>query len=305
MYSTIIVGWDASEGARDALALAATLRAPDGTVIAACIYDDEASGSPAAEDAERQPDDVATAERAHELLAEAGPDAAWLGTVAVAAASATDGLGALVTQRDASLLVIGSSRHARPGRVHTGCVGRSVLRHPPCAVALPPKSFHHHARAPRRVGVAFDGSHQLSAVPEAAALASSLSAGLHLLCVVPPLATWARSAGEFAGYEWDVIASQYHDHFRQLLDQALADLDDAPATARLVEDQPLSKVLADEAHGLDLLVLGVPASGALRRIFAGDTTGAVLSATCPVLMIADQPVATGAGTVGDGEPIRA
>jgi nucleotide-binding universal stress UspA family protein len=142
-------------------------------------------------------------------------------------------------------------------------------------------------------------------VAEAAALARSLTAGLHLLCVVPPLASWARSAGEFTGYEWDATSTQYHDHFHQLLDQAIADLDDTPETARLVEDQPLSRTLAGAAQGLDLLVLGVPASGALRRIFAGDTAGAVLSATCPVLVIADQPVATDPGTVGDGEPIRA
>lgn len=305
MYSTIVVGWDASEGARDALALAALLRAPDGTAIAACVYHDEASGSPAAEDAGRQPVDVATAERARELLAATGPNATWLETVAVSAASATDGLCALVTQRNASLLVIGSSRHARPGRVHTGCVGRSVLRHPPCAVALPPSGFRHHARAPRSVGVAFDGAHQLSAVSDAAALARSLTAGLHLLCVVPPLPTWARSAGESAGYEWDVISSQHRNHFRHLLDQATADLDDAPATARLLEGQPLANVLAAETQGLDLLVLGVPASGVLRRIFAGDTAGAVLSATCPVLVIADPPMATDPGAVGDGEPVRA
>ena len=38
MYRKILVGYDGREAGRDALALAASLRAPDGVVIAACVY---------------------------------------------------------------------------------------------------------------------------------------------------------------------------------------------------------------------------------------------------------------------------
>ena len=116
MYWTIVVGWDDSEQARDALALARVLRAADGVVIAACVHPRPGPGGGRVRDR-------AVAESAEETLrgARAEVTEQWLDTRAVAGMSAAHGLHRLVEEEGADLVVVGSSRG---GRERSG-VGRN------------------------------------------------------------------------------------------------------------------------------------------------------------------------------------
>lgn len=292
MYRKIVVGWDATDAAHDALALAGMLRPADGTVTAACVYAEPQTAAQTARLGSAPSDGVATLERAEAVLADAqtavGADAAWLETVAVSGRSVAHELHMLADNRGASLLTVGSSRHGSPGRVHAGGIGRRLLKGPPCTLAFPPKDFRRHARAPRIVAVAFDGSHQLAAVDEGAELARALGGALRLLCVVPALSRSARVMSEDDGYDWNEVSSRHRARFRQLLDQAAAGLSELPSTAQLLQGRPMPELLAEAAEGVDLFVIGAPASGALQRVLAGVTAGAVVSAPCPVLVIPAQ-----------------
>jgi nucleotide-binding universal stress UspA family protein len=295
MHQDIIVGWDGSEGARDALALARLLHAGDGAITAAYVH-----STPGSEPCAGLP----APEQASAILAEARAmaetDRQEIATEAVESIAAADGLIALAGAREASLLVLGSSRHGPEGRVHTGGVGRRLIGAPPCALALPPRGFHKRAHRADCVAVVFDGAHQLRAVTEAAALARSVGAGLRVFCVVPELARWARDAGDHAGYAWENVSRQHHDHYRDLLEQAVADLDPVPATARLVEGPFTPAALADTTRGVDLLVTGPPATGALERLVAGVAGGTVHSAQCPVLVCARVTHGAGPGSIAGG-----
>ncbi len=290
MYRKIVVGWDGTEAARDALALAGMLRAPDGTVTAACVYAEPGPpGRPAAQ--ELAPDGVGTRDHAEELLAVAQAavpaDTAWLETVAIRGRSAADGLCALADDRSASLLAVGSSRYGPPGQVHAGATGRRLLVGPPCPLAFSPKDFGQPPE-PRIVAVAFDGHHQLAAVYEGAELAESLGAALRLVCVMPALPRWARVVSEDDGYDWSEVHSHRLTEFRELLDQAALGLAKPPAAALLLEGRPVPEMLSEVGEGVDLFVIGRPASGALQRVLAGVTAGAIPSAPCPVLVIPGQ-----------------
>lgn len=270
----VIVGWDGTEGAHDALALAALLRPPEASVTATWIYEDH------------------DPEIGRELLAAArfaaGPDVDWLETLARPGTLTASGLRAVVEDGESWLLTVGSSRHGPRGRVHTGGVGRRLLKSPPCAVALPPRGFAQHPRALRRIAVAFDGSHQLAAVAEGAALAEAHGVELHVSCVVPPMERWARNASDHLGYDWDAFGARRRERFQALLDEAVAGLPTPPGSAQLLEGRPLPELLASAAACADLLVLGPPGSGALERTIAGVTAGEVLSAACPVLVVGDR-----------------
>lgn len=286
MDRNVVVGWDGTEGAHDALALAASLRPDEGSVTATWIYED--------------PDP----EIARELLGAArlavGRDADWLETLARPGSLAATGLRTVVEDGGAWMLAVGSSRHGPRGRVHTGGVGRRLLKAPPCAVALPPRGFAQHPHALRRIAVAFDGSHQLAAVAEGAALAEAHGVSLHLSCVVPPMERWARSASDHQGYDWNALAAKRHERFQSLLDEAVASLATPPGSAQLLEGRPLPDLLATAAAGADLMVLGPPGTGALERTIAGVTAGELLSAACPVLVVSDRTTQLDEHAAGHG-----
>lgn len=281
MYRDIVVGWDATEGARDALALAQLLLTSEGTIAAACVH--AAAGAPRSADVLTPQE---TSDALGEARSEAEPGSTWLEPVAVEDRAAPDGLRTVVRRRAAGLLVIGSSRYGPVGRVHTGGVGRDLLGAAPCALALPPRRFYARASTLACVAVAFDGAHQLDSVAEAARLAASSGARLHVFCIMPELARWAQDASDHVGYSWENVSRQHQEHYRDLLDQAIAGLDTKPAAARVIEQAAAPDILAEASRDFDLLLTGPPASGNLQRFLAGVTSGTLHSAHCPVLICA-------------------
>jgi nucleotide-binding universal stress UspA family protein len=282
MYRTILVGYDGTEGGRDALALARTLRAPDGAVIVACVHPTSGRAADA---------------RLYTLLADAAAQTLaaartqvhddWLQFRTTAGHSPAHGLHVLSEELAADLVVVGSSNRAERGRVQAGSTGERLLNGSPCPVAVAPQGFAEEADTPRVIGVAYDGSEESrAALTEANALAMYFEATLRLIMAVPPLELgW--SAAAFAGATGDEIRQQRHESFRQQLAEAAESLPpETRAATTLVAGRP-SEVLVDEAEkGIHVLVMGSRSYGPIRRVMVGSTAIEIMRiAPCPVTVI--------------------
>jgi nucleotide-binding universal stress UspA family protein len=281
MYRKILVGYDGREASRDALALAAVLRAADGVVIAACVY-------PVTGHADNE---RLVADAAEQTLAEARMqiDGRWLECTRVPGQSPAHGLHVLSEKVDADLVVVGSSHRAEHGRVQTGSTGERLLNGSPCPVAVAPMGFAARAGRPRVIGVAYDGSESSeTALLEAMALAAEFDATLKLITVVPPLELyWSGEA--FAGgiASGDTIREQRRNGFRHMLEEAAERVPAEARAATVLRDGRPASVIADEAEkGIHLLVMGSRNYGPIRRVMAGSTAIELMRlCPCPVLVI--------------------
>ena len=282
MYRTILVGYDGTEGGRDALALARTLRAADGTVIVACVY-------PGRSRAADERVETLLADAAAQTLAEARAQVHedWLEFRTAPGHSPAHGLHLLSEELDVDLVVVGSSNRADRGRVAAGSTGERLLNGSPCPVAVAQAGFEAEGGTPRVIGVAYDGSDEArSALTEATSLALYLEATLRLIMAVPPLELgWSTAA--FAGVAGDDIRRQRHEAFRLRLAEAAESLPSETRAATTLAAGPASDVIADEAEkGVHLLVMGSRSYGPIRRVMVGSTAIEMMRrAHCPVMVI--------------------
>lgn len=282
MYDTILVGYDGREGGRDALALAKTLRAPDGVVIVACIH-------PTTGRAADRRLDTLLADAAAQIVAGARAEVHddWLQFRAAPGHSAAHGLHVLSEEIDADLVVVGSSDDASAGKVRAGSTGERLLNGSPCPVAVAPAGFAADADTPRVIGVAYDGSDEArAALSEATAIAIEQSATLRLIMAVPPLELgW--SAAAFAGAAGNEIRQQRHETFRAQLAEAAESLPVETRAAATLTAGRAPDVIADEAEkGVHLLVMGSRSYGPIRRVMVGSTAIETMRrAPCPVMVI--------------------
>jgi nucleotide-binding universal stress UspA family protein len=289
MYRRIVVGYDGGDQGRDALALAAALRASGGSLVAACVYPRGKGRS-----------DPGMAEAARRTLAEARehvePD--WLELRAVPGYSPAHGLHVLCEEAGADLAVVGSARRGVTGRVFPGSVGERLLNGSPCPVALAPNGYRSEAAAPRVVGVAYDGSTEAAAALRAgAALASELGAALTVVTVVPPLEVFSSGALSRPDEADDEIKAYRREEFRHMLENAAKPLADTLRTGTvLLEGRPADGIVEQAHAGLQLLVMGSRSYGPIRRVMQGSTAIEVMrAAPCPVIVIPRDATAPGAG----------
>jgi nucleotide-binding universal stress UspA family protein len=283
VYRKIVVGYDGSERAKDALALAAQLRAGDGVVIAGCVY-------PATGPGRGKQLEPVLADAARETLAEARKqiDADWLSLQAVRGHSPAHGLHVLSEEAQADLVAVGSSHRGDVGRVLAGSTGERLLNGSPCPVAVAPNGFASQAGALRVIGVPVDGSHEAeTALHEGAALAAELSGALRLVTVVPPLEVLTDDARYHPHHSDAEIEHYRREEFRRMLDGAAAPLpDELRAATVLTEGQPAAEIVDQAGKGIDLLVMGSRNYGPIRRVMVGSTAIAVMRRSpCPVIVI--------------------
>jgi nucleotide-binding universal stress UspA family protein len=282
MYRTILVGYDGTESGRDALALARTLRAADGTVIVACVY-------PGRSRVADERVETLLADAAAQTLAEARTQVRedWLEFRVAPGHSPAHGLHLLSEELEPDLVVVGSSNRADRGRVKAGSTGERLLNGSPCPVAVAPGGFEAEADTPRVIGVAYDGSDEArSALTEATALALDVEATVRLIMAVPPLELgW--SAPAFAGVAGDDIRQQRHETFRRQLAEAAESLPAETRAATTLVAGRASDVIADEAEkGVHLLFMGSRSYGPIRRVMVGSTAIEMMrQAPCPVIVI--------------------
>jgi nucleotide-binding universal stress UspA family protein len=279
VHERIVVGWDASAGARDALALARALRGRSGAVVAASVHAQSAPRS-----SEEAPPEVATALRA----AEAACSEPWLQTRAVTGSSVAHGLHR-VAEEGADLVVIGSSTGGESGHVWTGTTGGRLLTGSPCPVAVAPEGYRdREARGLSVLGVPFDGGPEAdTALFHAAALASGADAAIRVITVVPPLEVWAGES-RFAAFEADEeFEAARLAEYERIAGGAKDKIGgQAPVEPSVRAGDPVDEIVAAAREGIDLIVMGSRNYGPLRSVMAGSTAIELLHrAPCPVIVL--------------------
>lgn len=182
--------------------------------------------------------------------------------------------------KKASLVVIGSGKHVRPG-------GRLTDRALQIAsVALCPVAVVGEDEVNTRQGVlvGVDGSEESTqAVAFAAAEADREGQGLTVLHALRAPSLWGQK-----GWPEGSFVEQFMEEERLVLAETIAGLaaeyPDLVVHQVLVTDEP-SKALAEAASNAQLLVLGSRGRGGIKRLLLGSTAHAVLAQlSCPTII---------------------
>jgi nucleotide-binding universal stress UspA family protein len=284
-YRTIVVGFDGSDQARDALAFAGALSAGTGaTVVAACVLELPAMRRPVEDGWLRLP--RVHAEENAQSAAETGmvePDN--LETRVVEASSAARGLHSLAEDLDADLIVIGSAHHGHIGQALAGGVGHRLLHGAPCAVAVAPAGLA--SREPGGIGrivVGFDGSREsMSALDGAIALSEATGARIRLAVVAqPPAPAYGKGGGMVGVAELEEAVAQFMEE--QLTIGLAYAPGGLPMEGSVLHGDP-AESLREAAADANVLMIGSRAYGPVRTVLLGSVSSKLTqSAPCTVVV---------------------
>jgi nucleotide-binding universal stress UspA family protein len=244
------------------------------------VFPDDPLGSPEA------PELAALREESQAILLELCQTAGLDGSEArvIAAPSAARELQRLSEERDAGMLVVGSTTRGAVGRLLLGGVGQRLVTEAACPVAVAPRG--HGEGGPRalgRIGVGFDGSEESQrALDAAAALAVAAGATLPIISAFQRLAFGAMATGALPG---ESVSAALR---RELVTKHEESLDGLRARVfvegRFV-DGPADEVLTRASEDRDLLVAGSCGYGPKAAVLLGSATTALpRSASCPLLL---------------------
>lgn len=295
----ILVGFDGSDQARDALALASVfVRVLDAKITAAAVHKSEV---PIYVDWEEF--ESARKREIEDSLSTACSDVGVnpdVDLIRVESTSDARGLYAAANDIGADLVVIGSSHRGAIGRAVAGSVAASLLHGAPCPVSVAPRGYADRANADFRLVLAgFDNSPESQvALSEASAIAWAAGAQLRVVAVVEsPAPSLASVHGKVS---WDEMAGRLHREMQGLVAAAIESLPEPRAAEpRVVSGEAVQELLDQCADGVDLLILGSRGYGALRRVMLGSVSGRIVhDSPCPVLVV---PATTRLSTDRSGE----
>lgn len=281
MFTKIVVGVDGTDQGRDALGLGRTLAGlTEAEIVAVHAYPVDSMPGLLALGVVGEPLRDAADRLVEEECANLPAGARAL---AVPGSSPARVLRDVVEAEGADLLIVGSSRHGKVGRVLLGDHARQAVHHAPCAVAIAPRGYA--TAAIREIGVGFDaGPDAQRALDAAVELAVKAGASLRVVAALTPPFDGAATYA----YPYPIDWSSYYEHLgrrrQSELDEAVAGLPVAAATE--VTEGWAPKVLEDVSSGCDLLVIGSRHWGAVNRLLLGSTSTALIGrAHCPLLVM--------------------
>jgi nucleotide-binding universal stress UspA family protein len=280
MLNTIVVGVDARDGGRDALALGAALARPLGAVLLGVhVYPLDAFL-----DRTRDGSFEAAMHQAAKETLEAELDRAGVNAHAQAVpdASPARALHRVALRERADLIVVGSTHRAVFGRVLPGDVTTGTLHGAPCPVLVAPRGSATRDGSFERIGVAFDGSAEARAAADLAReIAVATGARLRVMEVVPPA---TPGSGPYHS-TWADAARARREVAQERVARVAAELGEVAAGDILLGEP--ARELTYEGTRLDLLVMGSRDYGPVRRLMLGSTSSNVVrAASCPVLVLA-------------------
>ncbi len=284
MYRTVLVGYEESDRAHDALALARMIASASGaTLIVANVYPKQKFSIP--------PDQYAgweqlQREESARILGtiEAGP--AEVQTRIVGSSSPPHGLEELSREVDADLIVVGSSHGTVRGKILPGSTAQRLLHGSGCAIAVAPAGYADASPAESGVvAVAFDGSPEAEVAMHGAiefARAGGDSVNLIDVAEVPPL-VYGKGGGLEGGYL--ELKGTVEEIRKEDLDRIMASMPtDIELKTTLLDGDPAGQIAA-ASEGAKLLFIGSRGFGPLRQVMLGTVSGRLLRmASCPVIM---------------------
>jgi nucleotide-binding universal stress UspA family protein len=261
----IVVGFNDSPGADDALVFAAQVARTTGASLRLVYPQDEAGAA----------------------LAVA---AAAVDDVDVTVEPAADGPAAEVLQAAAercaaTLIVVGSTHRGPVGRVLPGSTGERLLHGAPCAVAIAPRGYAKRVGDIATVGVAYDASRESrDALATACLLARRFGAALRVIHVFD--ATRVGRPALMTGPAWSTMRDDHEGKQREELEQAMATLpDDLVAESRFVIGRP-GEELARQSEAVDVMLLGTRGHTPLAAVLLGGVSRELIArAGCPVIAV--------------------
>jgi nucleotide-binding universal stress UspA family protein len=274
----ILVGYDGSEGSRDALEFARSLADSlgAGLSVATALTHEPLPLGPAY--GEGRP------ERFEEIIALAADHlgAQPFDRHELTGRSPARELSRLARESGVDLLVVGSSHRGPLGRLYPGAVSASLLSGAPCPVAVVPRGFAATTSRPiERIGVGFDARPEAEqALLRADDLAVSLRARLELIAVV----SFRPSLSDEMAHPLDVRAVE-----RDRLTAAVAEAASASraevASTEVLDGDP-GDLLAERSGRLDLIVVGSRGYGPVTGVLLGGVGSRLIrNAMSPVIVV--------------------
>lgn len=279
MYRKILVGYDDSDQAKDAVALGKQIADATGAelVVAGVFQFDPVWGGA---DARFRDADAEFAEKIEAAAKSVGAEAE-----AVPSSSPARGLHELAEEIGADLIVVGSARHGRVGQILAGSTGLSLLHGSPCAVGIAPDGYREHGTDTiSTVAVGFDGSEESGqALIAASRLAADSHATLDLISVaVPP----PRTVGKSGMIGWHSLLEAIEEEARDRLSEARQAVPDGvDVHGTLISGDPVEALTGAARGPGTIMVIGSRGYGPVRRVLLGSvSTPLVRSAPCPVIV---------------------
>ena len=279
MYRKILVGYDDSDQARDALALGKQLADATGAtlVVAGVFQFDPVRGGFDAHFREAEAEYARKIEEAARAVG-AEPEV-------VPSSSPARGLHQLAEEIDADLILVGSAHHGRLGQALAGSVGVALLHGSPCAVGIAPRGYREDSGdGIGVVAVGVDGSAESAhALTAASRLAEETGATLKLVAVAEPPPITAGKGGNAGRRE---LTDAIEEEMRKRLVEARGTVPEGiEAEATLVTGDPVDALVEVASAPGTLLVIGSRGYGPLRRVLLGSVaTPLVRSAPAPVIV---------------------
>lgn len=276
-HQRILIGFDGSDGGRDALELGRVLASPteaDLLVVTVFPYGPFPINFVALQDEAAKDAEPLFAE-AREVLGQrnvktevfGGGSPAWV-------------MNDFAEEGKVDLVVVGSPHRGAPGRIFLGSVAMGLLHGSPCPVAVAPRGFakQQHETALNVIAVAYDGTTESkAALHHAENLGLSTDAELRIVTVVGP-----QQVIPGAGGYVPVSPPQPE----KVLASGVAALDPKLRVRTQQLEGPPAKTLAAACEDdVDLLVVGSRAYGPTLRVLLGSVSAELVrTAPCPVLV---------------------
>lgn len=272
----LLIGFDGSDGGRDALALGRALAETTGAgVLVATVI----PYGPLPVDFTALESD--TAAEAAPLLEEARERLQGLDveTRAFGGGSPAGVINDVAESEEVGTIVVGSPHRGAIGRALLGSVAQGLLGGAPCAVAVAPRGYAEHPpQAFRLIGVAYDGTPESKlAIGRAAAAAEATGAAVRVFtAVAPPVALPG-----VVGY-----TPVHPPEPNKVLDEGVRAVGPGVAVEGRLLDGPPAATLAEACEeGVDLLVVGSRGYGPAMRVLLGSVSSKLIHcAPCPVLV---------------------
>lgn len=274
----LLVGYDGSDGGRDAVELARVLAEVMGAGVVVTTVLPYGPLPIPYEMLEEEEE-----ERARPLFEEAR---GRLGDLEVETRAFGGGTPAgvindLAEREEVETIVVGSPHRGAIGRTLIGSVADGLLHGAPCEVIVAPRGYASETHGPfRTVAVAYDDTPEaMAALERAEAIALACRATIVVYTVSAPPAVVPGAAGYAPAVLPD--AGAIVTRTVKAVDERLA------ATGRELSGPPGPAIVeACEGDGADLLVAGSRAYGPVRRVLLGSvSTQLAHKAPCPVLVV--------------------
>jgi nucleotide-binding universal stress UspA family protein len=278
----LLVGFDGSDGGRDALELARVLAASErdaSALVVSVLF--LVSGPMSIEHPQLSAEEEAVAEPLFEEAREklSGID---VETRAYGGGSPAEILTILAEEEDFDAIVVGSPHRGAVGRVMIGSVAMNLLSGAPADVAVAPRGYAEAQHETlREIAVGYDGAPEAKvALRRAERLARPSNARIKLLTVVtPPVATPVMVPGAYS--------PEYPPEPERVVQEGLDSIEAAlAAESTRLDGDPATELARECEEGVGLLVVGSRGYGPLTRVLLGSVSRKIAGdAPCPVLVV--------------------